>query len=77
MYHPISFADREMFAYNKAYNERQAKYQQHMSHAENPIRYCFQFLNGYVAAGDAMMAAKCYDGIAKYSDQLDYSEAHF
>jgi hypothetical protein len=72
-FHTISIEDREMFAYNARY----AKYQQHMEHAENPIKYCFEFLKGYIADGDDLMAAKCYNGISKYSDKLDWSEAHF
>lgn len=77
--HPLqtlSFADREMFAYNANYQKR--KQQQLDAIApELRIKYCFEFLTGYVAEGDDLMAAKCYDGIAKYSDKLDWSEAHF
>lgn len=73
--HPLqtmSFADREMFTY------QQRKQQQLDAIApELRIKYCFEFLKGYVADGDEMMAAKCYDGIAKYSDKLDWSEAHY
>jgi len=76
--HPLqslSFADREMFAYN-SYQER--KQQQLAAIApELRIKYCFEFLTGYVAEGDDLMAAKCYDGIAKYSEVLDWSEAHY
>jgi hypothetical protein len=71
----MSFADREMFAYNN-YQER--KQQQLDAIApELRIKYCFEFLTGYVADGDDMMTKKCYDGIAKYSDKLDWSEAHY
>lgn len=73
--HPLqtmSFADREMFTY------QQRKQQQLDAIApELRIKYCFEFLKGYVADGDEMMAAKCYAGIAKYSEQLDWSEAHY
>ncbi|WJZ48208.1 hypothetical protein [Synechococcus phage DSL-LC02] len=75
MYHPISFADREMFAYN-SYQER--KQQQLAAIApELRIKYCFEFLKGYVADGDEGMSKKCYDGIAKYSELLDTSESHY
>lgn len=76
--HPLqtmSFADREMFAYN-SYQER--KQQQLDAIApELRIKYCFEFLKGYVADGDDLMAKRCYDGIAKYSEVLDCSEAHY
>ena len=71
----MSFADREMFAYN-SYQERK-KQQLDAIAPELRIKYCFEFLKGYVADGDSEMAKKCYDGIAKYSDKLDWSEAHF
>jgi len=71
----MSFADREMFAYNN-YQERK---QQQLAKItpEQRIKYAFEFLKGYVADGDEMMAAKCYNAIAKYSEQLDWSEAHY
>ena len=72
-FHNMSIEDREMFAYNA----RHRKLQQHMEHAENPIKYCFEFLKGYITEGDEEMKAKCYAGIAKYSEQLDWSEAHY
>jgi hypothetical protein len=37
------------------------------------MKYCFEFIVG----ADEGMRGKCYDAIAKYSAQLDYSEAHF
>ena len=75
-FHNMSIEDREMFAYNANYQKR--KEQQLAAVApELRIKYCFEFLKGYVAEGDDLMAAKCYDGIAKYSDKLDWSEAHF
>ena len=71
----MSFADREMFAYNN-YQER--KQQQLAAIApELRIKYCFEFLKQYVDERDDLMAKKCYDGIAKYSDKLDWSEAHY
>jgi hypothetical protein len=75
-FHNMSVEDREMFAYNANYQQR--KQQQLAAIApELRIKYCFEFLRGYIADGDDLMKAKCYDGIAKYSAQLDYSEAHF
>ena len=76
-FHTVSIEDREMFAYNSAYQKQQAELQRILSHPENRIKYCFEFLKGYIADGDDLMTAKCYDGIAKYSAQLDYSEAHY
>jgi len=74
-FHIVSIEDREMFAYNAAYQRKQ---QQLAAIApELRIKYCFEFLKGYLADGDDQMVAKCYNGIAKYSDQLDTSEAHF
>ena len=74
-FHPMSIEDREMFAYN-SYQER--KQQQLAAIApELRIKYCFEFLEQYVAEGDDLMAAKCYAGIAKYSEVLDCSEAHY
>lgn len=74
-FYTTNFADREMFAYNN-YQERK---QQQLAKItpEQRIKYAFEFLKGYVADGDEMMAAKCYSAIAKYSDQLDTSEAHY
>jgi len=77
--HPLqtlSFADREMFAYNANYQQRKQQQLEAIA-PELRIKYCFEFLTGYVADGDSEMTAKCYNGIAKYSDKLDWSEAHF
>jgi len=74
-FHNMSIEDREMFAYNAA---RERKQQQLDAIApELRIKYCFEFLKVYTKERDEMMAARCYDGIAKYSDKLDWSEAHF
>lgn len=71
----MNFADREMFAYN-SYQER--KQQQLAAIApELRIKYCFEFLKGYIKEGDDLMAKRCYDGISKYSEVLDCSEAHY
>jgi hypothetical protein len=74
-YFTTSFADREMFAYNAAQERKQQQLAKITP--EQRIKYAFEFLAGYIAEGDDLMAGRCYDGIAKYSEQLDYSEAHF
>ena len=74
-YFTTSFADREMFAYNNYQQRKQA--QLDAIAPELRIKYAFEFLAGYIIDGDDMMKAKCYDGIAKYSDKLDWSEAHY
>ena len=74
-FHTVSIEDREMFAYNAAYERKQQQLAK-ITH-EQRIKYCFEFLTSYIASGDDMMKAKCYDGIAKYSELLDTSEAHF
>ena len=76
-FHTVSVEDREMFAYNATYQKQRAELDRILSHPEQRIKYAFEFLSGYIADGDDLMRAKCYDGIAKYSAQLDYSEAHF
>ena len=75
LYFTTSFADREMFAYNAAQERKQQQLAKITP--EQRIKYAFEFLAGYIADGDDLMAGRCYDGIAKYSEQLDYSEAHF
>ena len=69
----MSIEDREMFAYNSAYQKQQAELQRILSHPEQRMKYAFEFIVG----ADDLTRAKCYDAIAKYSAQLDYSEAHF
>ena len=73
----MSFADREMFAHNARVEKKRQELERVLAQPENRIKYCFEFLNTYVADGDEGMAKKCYDGIAKYSDNLDWSECHF
>jgi hypothetical protein len=76
-FHIVSIEDREMFAHNAAYQKQQAELKRILSHPELRMKYAFEFLEGYIADGDDLMKAKCYDGIAKYSEKLDWSEAHF
>ena len=74
-FHNISLEDREMFAYNAAYERKQQQLAKVTP--EQRIKYCFEFLKGYVAEGDSEMAKRCYDGIAKYVDLVDVSEYHY
>jgi hypothetical protein len=76
-FHNMSVEDREMFAYNSAYNRQQAELKRILSHPEQRMKYAFEFLTGYISGGDEQMTAKCYDAIAKYSAQLDWAEAHY
>ena len=71
----MSFADREMFAYNNYQERKQA--QLDAIAPELRIKYCFEFLKSYVKEGDDDMAKKCYDGIAKWIDRIDDSEFHY
>jgi hypothetical protein len=72
-YHTMSIEDREMFAYNAAYQKRQTEIARVLSHPEQRMKYCFSFMQG----ADEQTREKCYNAIAKYSAQLDYSEAHY
>jgi hypothetical protein len=71
----MSVEDREMFAYNRTYQQVQDDIKRINSHPEQCMKYCFEFLSH--SDCDDGMRAKIYNGIAKYSAQLDYSEAHF
>jgi hypothetical protein len=72
-YHTMSIEDREMFAYNAAYNKSKAEIARINAHPEQRMKYCFEFMTH----ADDEMRVKCYNAIAKYSAQLDYSEAHY
>jgi len=72
-FHTMSIEDREMFAYNAAYTRQQAEIKRILSHPEQRLRHVFDFIKG----ADEGMRVKCYDAISKYSDQLDWSEAHY
>ena len=76
-FHTMSIEDREMFAYNSDYQKQQAELKRILAQPEQRIKYAFEFLKGYIADGDDLMKAKCYDGIAKYTELLDTSEAHY
>jgi hypothetical protein len=74
--HPLqtmSFADREMFAYNDRVAKQQAEIARVLSHPEQRMKYCFSFMEG----ADEQTREKCYNKIAEYSAQLDWSEAHY
>jgi len=72
-YHIVSIEDREMFAYNARVAKQQAEIARVLSHPEQRIKYCFSFMQG----ADEQTREKCYNKIAEYSAQLDWSEAHF
>jgi len=72
-YYTMNFADREMFAYNQRIAKQKAETDRILSHPEQRMKYCFEFMTH----ADEGMMKKCYDAIAKYSAQLDYSEAHY
>ena len=49
--------------------------ERHLSIPENRINYSFHFLDNF---NDTFVDyKKCYDAIAKWSDKLDTSEAHY
>lgn len=72
-FHTMSIEDREMFAYNANYNKQKAEIARINAHPEQRMKYCFSFMQG----ADTEMRKKCFDKIAEYSAQLDYSEAHY
>ena len=81
-YHIISIEDREMFAYNANYQKHQEekktakqKLEAHLAQPETRIKYAFEFLNDF--GDEPESRKKCYDQIAKWSDKLDWSEAHY
>ena len=72
-YYTTSFADREMFAYNSKREKQKAEIARINAHPEQRMKYCFSFIEG----ADDQMRVKCYDKIAEYSAQLDWSESHY
>lgn len=72
-YFTTNFADREMFAYNSYREKQRAEIDRINAHPEQRMKYCFEFIVG----ADDQTREKCYNLIAQYSAQLDYSEAHF
>jgi len=52
-----------------------AKVAKHLSIPENRINYSFYFLDNF--GYEFVDYKKCYDAIAKWSDNLDTSESHF
>ena len=76
-FHPMSIEDREMFSYNRTYQQVQDEIKRINAQPEQPMKYSFEFLKGYIKDDDEGMKKKCYDAIAKYSDKLDWSEAHY
>jgi methylmalonyl-CoA mutase N-terminal domain/subunit len=77
--HPIytmSFADREMFAYNAKREKQRKELDRVLAQPENRIKYAFQFLTDFGQDCDETRK-KCYDKISEWSDKLDTSEAHY
>jgi len=72
-YFTTSFVDREMFAYNAQREKQRAEIDRVLSHPEQRMKYCFSFMQG----ADEQTRKKCFDKIAEYSAQLDWSEAHY
>jgi len=72
-FHNMSIEDREMFAYNSYREKQRAEIDRINAHPEQRMKYCFEFIVG----ADEQTRKKCFDKIAEYSAQLDYSEAHF
>ena len=72
-FHTMSIEDREMFAYNSYREKQRAEIARINAHPEQRMKYCFSFIEG----ADDEMRVKCYNKIAEYSAQLDYSEAHY
>ena len=78
MLHPIyttSFADREMFAHNARVEKQRKKLERILAQPEERIKYAFQFLSDF--GDEEESRVKCYNAIAKWSDKLDTSEAHY
>ena len=75
-FHNMSVEDREMFAYNANYRQRQQQKLDAIA-PEQRIKYCFEFLKSYIQECDDEMKKRCYDGIAKYVDLVDVSEYHY
>ena len=74
-YYTTNFADREMFAYNAKVRREKEELNRILSQPEERIKYAFQFLSDF--GDEEESRTKCYNAIAKWSDKLDTSEAHF
>ena len=85
-YYTTNFVDREMFAYNANYQKKQEekktakqKRDAHLAQPETRIGYA-QFLSDFGFDSRMIIPKKftmCYNSIAKWSDKLDWSEAHY
>jgi len=77
----MSFADREMFAHNAKVRKQKEELNRILSQPETRIKYAFAFLDdhGFNPEDDYAeeTRTKCYNGIAEWSDKLDWSEAHY
>ena len=64
-----------MFAYNAKVRREKEELNRILSQPEERIKYAFQFLSDF--GDEEESRTKCYNAIAKWSDKLDTSEAHF
>ena len=66
-FHTVSIEDREMFAYNKRYNDLQ----KHLAQPENRIKYAYEFYNDFQDDRQMQLVAfeKALEWIAKCEDQ--------
>lgn len=74
--HPIStmsFADREMFAYNKRVAEKKAKIEKHLADPYNRIKYVYSFLDQWEGEG----YSKCMKSIYNLLSQDIDCEVHY
>ena len=80
-YYTTNFADREMFAHNAKLRKQKEELNRILSQPEERIKYAFIFLDDHGFDPDddysEEVRVKCYNGIAKYSEQLDTSESHY
>ena len=53
------------------------KVAKHLSIPENRINYSFHFLSHWDSDSPFVDYKKCYDAIAKWSENLDTSESHY
>ena len=72
-FHNMSVEDLEMFAYNSYREKQRAEIDRINAHPEQRMKYCLSFMEG----ADDQTRTKCYNLIAEFSAQLDYSEAHY
>jgi hypothetical protein len=70
-FHTVSIEDREMFAYNKRYNDLQ----KHLAQPENRIKYSYEFYNDY--QDDREMQLVAFEKSLHYISIVEDQTAHF